>query len=168
MAAAPSRTSPPSSARDTKRMCWRMSRRISSSSPSATWWIMADRPTTLLVELTHRCPLHCPYCSNPLELVRSERELATEDWTRVLSEARALGVLQLGLSGGEPLVRRDLEAIVSHAHGLGLYTTLVTSAIGLTEARTMALRDAGLEHIQISLQDAGADGNDRIAGTASW
>ena len=129
---------------------------------------MADRPTTLLVELTHRCPLHCPYCSNPLELVRSERELATEDWTRVLSEARALGVLQLGLSGGEPLVRRDLEAIVSHAHGLGLYTTLVTSAVGLTEARTMALRDAGLEHIQISFQDAGADGNDRIAGTASW
>ena len=129
---------------------------------------MTERPTTLLAELTHRCPLHCPYCSNPLELTRGDRELTTHEWTRVLTEARALGVLQLGLSGGEPLVRRDLEAIVSHAHALGLYTTLVTSAVGLTEARTTALRDAGLEHIQISFQEASAGANDRIAGTASW
>ena len=129
---------------------------------------MTDRPTTLVAELTHRCPLHCPYCSNPLALARRESELATEEWERVLTEARALGVLQLGLSGGEPLVRRDLEEIVAHAHGLGLYSTLVTSALGLTEARVLALRDAGLEHIQISFQDAQAGPAERIAGTKSW
>ena len=127
-----------------------------------------DRPTTLLAELTHRCPLHCPYCSNPLELVRRDAELDTDAWLRVIGEARALGVLQLGLSGGEPLVRHDLEALVAHAHGLGMYSTLVTSALGLTETRLAALRDAGLEHIQISLQDARPDVAERIAGTKSW
>ena len=86
----------------------------------------ADRPTTLLAELTHRCPLHCPYCSNPLELIRAEAELATDDWKRVFTQARELGVLQLGLSGGEPLSRKDLEELAAHARG-GLYTTLVTS-----------------------------------------
>ncbi len=126
------------------------------------------RPTTLLAELTHRCPLHCPYCSNPLELVRSAAELSTDEWKRVLTEARALGVLQLGLSGGEPLVRRDLEAIVAHARALGLYSTLVTSAIGLTEARTTALKKAGIDHIQISFQDSEPGSAERIAGTRSW
>jgi pyrroloquinoline quinone biosynthesis protein E len=81
---------------------------------------MDSRPTTLLAELTHRCPLHCPYCSNPLELTRSNAEIGTEDWMRVFTEARQLGVLQLGLSGGEPLVRRDLEQLVAHAHAQGL------------------------------------------------
>ena len=126
-----------------------------------------DLPTTLLAELTHRCPLHCPYCSNPIELVRTERELATADWLRVLDQARALGVLQLGLSGGEPLVRRDLEAMAAHARALGFYTTLVTSGLGLTRARAEALRAAGLEHVQISIQDVEAADAERIAGVAS-
>src|ERR671929_592290 len=92
-------------------------------------------PFSLLAELTHRCPLHCPYCSNPLELSRSSAELSTAEWARVFAEARALGVLQLGLSGGEPLVRRDLEELVAEARALGLYSTLVTSGLGLTAAR---------------------------------
>ena len=124
----------------------------------------AERPTTLLAELTHRCPLHCPYCSNPLAMVGAEGELTTEEWKRVFTEARELGVLQLGLSGGEPLARRDLEELAAHAHRLDLYTTLVTSGVGLTRQRAEALRDAGLEHIQISIQDADPDMADRVAG----
>ena len=126
-----------------------------------------DHPTTLLAELTHRCPLHCPYCSNPLDLIRAERELSTDDWKRVFTQARALGVLQLGLSGGEPLVRKDLEELAAHARGLGLYTTLVTSGLGLTRARAERLRDAGLEHIQISIQDSDDASAERIAGVSS-
>src|SRR5919198_6497811 len=126
------------------------------------------KPTTLLAELTHRCPLHCPYCSNPLELTRSNAEVSTEDWKGVFSEARELGVLQLGLSGGEPLVRRDLPELVAHAHGLGLYSTLVTSGLGLTPARGAQLKEAGLEHAQISFQDAERESAEAIAGTRSW
>ena len=126
------------------------------------------RPTTLLAELTHRCPLHCPYCSNPVELARSSSELSTDEWKRVLTEARSLGVLQLGLSGGEPLVRRDLEDLVVHAHEVGFYQTLVTSALGLTRERAERLRDAGLDHVQISFQDSEREGAERIAGTRSW
>jgi PqqA peptide cyclase len=126
-----------------------------------------DRPTTLLAELTHRCPLRCPYCSNPLDLIRAESELGTEDWKRVFSQARALGVLQLGLSGGEPLVRKDLEELAVHARSLGLYSTLVTSGLGLTRQRAERLRDAGLEHVQISIQDADAEIAERIAGVSS-
>jgi pyrroloquinoline quinone biosynthesis protein E len=129
---------------------------------------MPGRPTTLLAELTHRCPLHCPYCSNPLDLARASNELATDDWKRVFTEARALGVLQLGLSGGEPLVRRDLHELVAHARDAGLYTTLVTSGLGLTAERARALVDAGLDHIQISFQDAERESAERIAGTRSW
>ncbi len=129
--------------------------------------MFADLPTTLLAELTHRCPLHCPYCSNPIELVRAEGELSTADWLRVLGQARALGVLQLGLSGGEPLVRRDLETISTEARALGLYTTLVTSGLGLTRKRAEALRAAGLEHVQISLQDSETARAERIAGVSS-
>jgi len=125
-------------------------------------------PTTLLAELTHRCPLHCPYCSNPLDLVLSKAELDTEEWKRVITEARQLGVLQLGLSGGEPLVRRDLEEIVAHAHREGLYSTLVTSALGMTRERLDRLVDAGLEHVQISFQDSEQESAERIAGTRSW
>ena len=123
-----------------------------------------DRPTTLLAELTHRCPLHCPYCSNPLELVRADAELTTDEWTRVFAEARALGVLQLGLSGGEPLARKDLEALTAAASAQGLYTTLVTSAVGLTRERAEALRKAGLDHVQISIQDSDPVSADNIAG----
>ena len=124
-------------------------------------------PTTLLAELTHRCPLHCPYCSNPLDMIRAERELGTPDWLRVLTEAKALGVLQLGLSGGEPLIRKDLEEIAAHARHLGLYTTLVTSGLGLTRARAERLREAGLEHIQVSVQDADTEVAELIAGVSS-
>ena len=124
----------------------------------------AGLPTTLLAELTHRCPLHCPYCSNPLAMVGADEELSTDDWKRVFTEARQLGVLQLGLSGGEPLARPDLEDLAAHAHALGFYTTLVTSGVGLTRARADALRRAGLEHVQVSIQDADADAADRIAG----
>ena len=124
-------------------------------------------PTTLLAELTHRCPLHCPYCSNPLELIRAEAELPTEDWKRVFSEARKLGVLQLGLSGGEPLLRKDLEELAAHARQQGLYSTLVTSGLGLTRSRAERLKDAGLEHIQISIQDSDPEIAERIAGVRS-
>lgn len=124
----------------------------------------ADRPTTLLAELTHRCPLRCPYCSNPLDLIRAESELGTEDWKRVFSQARELGVLQLGLSGGEPMVRKDLEELAAHARAVGLYSTLVTSGLGLTRQRAERLRDAGLEHVQISFQDTDPVSAERIAG----
>jgi pyrroloquinoline quinone biosynthesis protein E len=100
-------------------------------------------------------------------MVRAAGEIGTEDWKRVFTEARALGVLQLGLSGGEPMIRKDLEELAAHARGLGLYSTLVTSGLGLTRARAERLRDAGLEHVQISIQDADPDVAERIAGVSS-
>jgi PqqA peptide cyclase len=120
-------------------------------------------PVGLLAELTHRCPLQCPYCSNPLELERVSGELTTETWLDVLVQAADLGVLQLHLSGGEPTVRRDLEAIVAQAARVGLYSNLITSAVTLTRARLEALAAAGLDHVQISIQDAHAANADRIA-----
>lgn len=128
----------------------------------------APRPVGLLAELTYACPLHCPYCSNPLELARYREELSTAEWRRVLAEARALGVLQLHLSGGEPLQRPDLAGIVASARDLGLYTNLITSALGLSARRAEELRDAGLDHVQISIQAAEPARNDRIAGTPSY
>jgi pyrroloquinoline quinone biosynthesis protein E len=122
----------------------------------------------LLAELTHRCPLHCPYCSNPIDLARAQSELSTDDWKRVFTQARELGALQLGLSGGEPLIRRDLEELVAHAHTVGFYQTLVTSAVGLTRERAVRLKDAGLEHVQISFQDSEKEIAEKIAGTRSW
>ena len=122
----------------------------------------------MLAELTHRCPLHCPYCSNPIDLARSRSELATNDWKRVFTQARELGALQLGLSGGEPLIRRDLEELVAHANTLGYYQTLVTSALGLTHERADRLKAAGLEHVQISFQDSEKQIAEKIAGTRSW
>jgi pyrroloquinoline quinone biosynthesis protein E len=127
-----------------------------------------DRPFGLLAELTYRCPLHCPYCSNPLELAAYRDELSTAEWQRVLTEARELGVLQLHLSGGEPLLRRDLAEIVRTASELGLYTNLITSALGLTPRRAGQLRTAGLDHVQISLQADEAALSDRLAGTPSF
>jgi pyrroloquinoline quinone biosynthesis protein E len=100
-------------------------------------------------------------------MIRAEGELATDDWKRVFTQARALGVLQLGLSGGEPMVRKDLEELASHARSLGLYSTLVTSGLGLTRARAERLREAGLEHIQVSIQDVDPETAERIAGVSS-
>ena len=114
----------------------------------------APRPLWLLMELTYRCPLHCVFCYNPTDFATTGPELATQDWIRVLHEARALGAVQLGLSGGEPLARDDLEVIVAEAHSLGFYSNLITSGIGMTEARIAALKEAGLDHIQLSFQDS--------------
>ncbi|MGH3434582.1 MAG: pyrroloquinoline quinone biosynthesis protein PqqE [Thermocrispum sp.] len=128
----------------------------------------ADRvaaPLGMLAELTHRCPLHCPYCSNPVELVTRSAELSTEEWLDVLSQARALGVLQVHLSGGEPLARPDLPELVSHAAGLGCYVNLVTSGLGLTEDRITDLADRGLAHVQLSVQGASQQTANLIAGT---
>src|SRR6266566_5314690 len=120
------------------------------------------KPLGLLAELTHRCPLGCPYCSNPLALDRGELDTAT--WSRVFREAAGLGVLQVHLSGGEPAARRDLAEITAAAHEAGLYCNLITSAIGITPNRLAALAEAGLEHVQISIQDSIAASADHIAG----
>jgi pyrroloquinoline quinone biosynthesis protein E len=125
-------------------------------------------PLWLLLELTYRCPLHCVYCSNPTEFARTGQELETDDWLRVLREARALGAVQLGLSGGEPLVRDDLEPIVAEAHALGFYTNLITSGVGLTESRIMGLKAAGLDHIQLSFQDSTREMNDFLSSTRTF
>lgn len=121
-------------------------------------------PLGLLAELTHRCPLGCPYCSNPLELDRREDELDTATWARVFAEAAALGIMQVHLSGGEPAARRDLVAITQAARDAGLYTNLITSGVGIDAARLKALADVGLDHVQISLQDSTPASTDRIAG----
>ena len=125
-----------------------------------------EPPLALLAELTHRCPLRCPYCSNPLELSRASDELDTAIWKRVLGEAAGLGVLQVHFSGGEPLVRRDLGELVRHAAELGLYGNLITSGIGLDGDRLAKLVEAGLEHVQLSIQDTDAVSGDRVAGLA--
>jgi PqqA peptide cyclase len=124
----------------------------------------AEPPLALLAELTHRCPLRCPYCSNPLDLSRASAELDTAAWCRVFDEAAALGVLQVHFSGGEPLVRRDLVELVAHAAKAGLYVNLITSGIGLDARRLARLVEAGLEHVQLSLQDSDPAMGDRIAG----
>ncbi|SHK16866.1 pyrroloquinoline quinone biosynthesis protein E [Roseomonas rosea] len=121
-------------------------------------------PLGLLAELTHRCPLRCPYCSNPVELSRASAELDAETWGRVFREAAALGVLQLHLSGGEPAARRDLPEIVAHAARAGLYSNLITSGVLLDTARLKALAAAGLDHVQLSVQDAEEGSADRIGG----
>jgi PqqA peptide cyclase len=123
-----------------------------------------EAPLAILAELTHRCPLQCPYCSNPLELERASQELDTDEWLRVLDEAAALGVLQVHFSGGEPTARRDLEALVAHAARIGLYTNLITSGVMLDDRRVAALAAAGLDHVQISFQDVDDAEGDRMAG----
>ena len=125
-------------------------------------------PLWLLLELTYRCPLHCAFCYNPLEFAKTTQELTTAEWLRVLREARQLGAVQLGLSGGEPLTRDDLEVIVAEAHTLGFYTNLVTSGVGLTETRIKALKNAGLDHIQLSFQDSTRELNDFLSSTRTF
>ncbi len=124
----------------------------------------APPPIAMLAELTHRCPLSCPYCSNPIEMALQEAELSTETWTRVFQEAADLGVLQLHLSGGEPASRRDLTDLIAAAQKAGLYTNLITSGIGLSEKRLRDLDAAGLDHIQLSLQGTDAAMADEIGG----
>jgi len=126
---------------------------------------MKYRPYLLLAELTYRCPLHCPYCSNPARYPDG-RELTTAEWHRVFREAAALGVLHAGLSGGEPLQRADLPELVAAAREVGLYTNLITSAAGITEARLGQLKAAGLDNIQISFQADQESPANRIAGAA--
>jgi PqqA peptide cyclase len=122
------------------------------------------QPLGLLAELTHRCPLGCPYCSNPLVLDSRKEELDAATWARVFREAAALGVLQVHLSGGEPGARRDLPEITASAHAAGLYTNLITSAVGISDRTFAALVTAGLDHVQISIQDSEASSADHIAG----
>ncbi|WP_434458431.1 pyrroloquinoline quinone biosynthesis protein PqqE [Stutzerimonas urumqiensis] len=122
-------------------------------------------PLWLLAELTYRCPLQCPYCSNPLDFAKHHDELSTAEWIEVFRQARALGAAQLGFSGGEPLVRQDLAELIGAARGLGYYTNLITSGIGLTEARIASFAEAGLDHIQISFQAADEEVNNLLAGS---
>ena len=125
-------------------------------------------PFWLLAELTYRCPLHCVFCSNPIDYAQHDSELDTGTWKRVLAEARAMGAVQLGFSGGEPLLRGDLEELVAHASGLGFYTNLITSGVGLTLARAQALKAGGLDHIQLSFQDSTRELNDFISSTRTF
>jgi pyrroloquinoline quinone biosynthesis protein E len=122
----------------------------------------------LLAELTYRCPLHCVFCYNPVDFARHEDELSTDDWLRVLREGREMGAVQCGLSGGEPLQRDDLEVIVAEAHRLGYYTNLITSGVGLTAERAQALKDAGLDHVQLSFQDSTREMNDFLSHTRTF
>ena len=126
---------------------------------------MAPGPLSLIAEITHRCPLHCVYCSNPLEMQARGRELSTADWTRVFDAAGQLGVLQLHLTGGEPLARQDLTALVAAGRKAGLYVNLITSGIGLGPERLDDLVRSGLDHVQLSFQDAEEDAANRVAGT---
>jgi len=125
-------------------------------------------PLWLLAELTYRCPLHCVFCYNPVDYTRYGEELSTAEWLRVLREARKLGAAQLGFSGGEPLVRDDLEILVAEAHRLGYYTNLITSGVGLTEPRIKAFKEAGLDHIQLSFQDSTQELNDFLTHTRTF
>src|SRR3984893_953154 len=122
-------------------------------------------PLALIAELTHRCPLHCVYCSNPLEMKLRADELSTEVWSRVFREAAQMGVLQADFTGGEPLARPDLVDLVRAARGAGLYVSLITSGLPMDEARLDALLEAGLDHLQLSFQGAGEETANEISGT---
>lgn len=125
-------------------------------------------PLWLLAELTYRCPLHCVFCYNPVDFAAQPEEISTDDWLRVLREGREMGAVQCGLSGGEPLMRDDLEVIVAEARRLGYYTNLLTSGVGLTEARAAALKAAGLDHVQLSFQDSTREMNDFLSHTKTF
>jgi PqqA peptide cyclase len=125
---------------------------------------MLSNPLALIAEVTHRCPLHCVYCSNPLELAGTKEELSTEEWTSVFQQCGELGMLHAHFTGGEPLARPDLTELISAARSAGLYTNLITSGLGLNEQRLQALVSAGLDHIQISFQDSREEAANWIAG----
>lgn len=138
---------------------------LSSGSSFAKTGHEAGPPLWLLAELTYRCPLQCPYCSNPLDFAKQGAELSTAEWIEVFRQARELGAAQLGFSGGEPLVRQDLAELIKAARDLGYYTNLITSGIGLTEARIAEFAEVGLDHIQISFQAADEEVNNLLAGS---
>lgn len=121
-------------------------------------------PMAMLAELTHRCPLKCPYCSNPLELIKAKQELSTEEWIDVFKQAAKMGVLHVHISGGEPASRRDLEELTTGAREAGLYTNLITSGVGLTEKRFADLVERGLDHVQLSIQGVDAETANRLGG----
>jgi PqqA peptide cyclase len=126
------------------------------------------RPYTLVAELTYRCPLACVYCSNPTDFDRHRPELGTREWLDVITSAEGMGIVQLNLSGGEPLLRNDLEQLISCAERLQMYTNLITSGLPLVRSRLGDLRDAGLANVQLSIQDATAEGSERISGKVSF
>lgn len=125
-------------------------------------------PLWLLAEVTYKCPLHCVFCSNPVDYAHYDGELTTDEWIRVLREGRAMGAAQLGLSGGEPLMRDDLEIIVGEARKLGYYSNLITSGIGLNEKRIATFKENGLDHIQLSFQDSTRELNDFLSSTKTF
>lgn len=142
----------------------------SVAAPAAVAAARPGPPLWLLAELTYRCPLHCVFCYNPVNFAKTglDAELSTDDWLRVLREARAAGSVQCGFSGGEPMLRDDLEVLVAEAHRLGFYTNLLTSGVGLTESRAAALKQAGLDHIQLSFQDSTKELNDFLSNTKTF
>ena len=125
---------------------------------------MLTNPLALIAEITHRCPLHCVYCSNPMRLAAAQSELSTDDWTGIFQQAGKLGMLHAHFTGGEPLARSDLTELIAAAHAAGLYTNLITSGIGLSDERLRAVVAAGLDHIQISFQDSREDSANWLAG----
>ena len=125
-------------------------------------------PLWLLAEVTYACPLHCVFCYNPVDYTQHGPELTTQEWIKVLRDARAAGSVQCGFSGGEPLVRDDLEELVAEAHKLGFYTNLLTSGIGFTAERAKALKEVGLDHVQLSFQDSTRELNDFLSHTKTF
>ncbi|MGB0468545.1 MAG: pyrroloquinoline quinone biosynthesis protein PqqE [Pontibacterium sp.] len=136
-----------------------------NGSPSLNAVPTHGQPLWLLAELTYKCPLQCPYCSNPLDFAGNNHELTTDEWLKVFEEGRKLGAVQLGFSGGEPLVRQDLVTLIREARRMGYYTNLITSGVGLNETKVAAFREAGLDHIQVSFQASDAEVNNMLAGS---
>ena len=127
-----------------------------------------NKPLWLLAEITYRCPLNCVFCYNPVDYAKQHQELTTNEWLSVLNQGREMGAAQLGLSGGEPLLRKDLELIVKEGRKLGYYINLITSGIGMTEARIKNLKEAGVDHIQLSFQDSTREMNDFLSSTKKY
>lgn len=141
----------------------------STAAPTAAATAAAIAPPLwLLAELTYRCPLHCPFCFNPVGYAGERTELDTAEWFDVMRQARQLGAAQLGFSGGEPLLRDDLEELIGEGRRLGFYTNLLTSGIGLTEARLARMKALGLDHIQLSFQDSTREMNDFLSSTRTF
>ncbi len=138
------------------------------ATPEATAQAQIAPPLWLLAEVTYRCPLHCVFCYNPLNYAGNKNELTTEQWKDVFTQARKLGAAQLGISGGEPLLRDDIEELIGHAHQLGFYTNLITSGVGLTEERIAKMKALGLDHIQLSFQDSTKEMNDFLSSTKTF